>query len=178
MLIFYFIYDVELTFACTWGSPHCVYMGQPRWDPCKAWLHSLFRTHKGIPNRTQVDVHMVFGLVICLTSRSTICQSFWDGATVSWVFTSTLGTLKCIAQGHYMAFEPWTSRSRVRSSTPEPPRPLCSYGNHVDPYLKTPFQCPNYSLISTFSKYRHYFSIPSSAQTYGQACASLGVLSA
>ena len=56
-----------------------------------------------------------FGLVFCLMSRSTIFQSFWDGATASWVFTSTLGTLKCLAQGHYMAvmgFEPWTSRGR------------------------------------------------------------------
>ena len=62
----------------------------------------------------------------CLTSRSRIFQSFSDGATASWVFTSTLGTLKCLAQGHYTAvvgFEPWTSRSGVRSSTTEPPRP-------------------------------------------------------
>ena len=39
--------------------------------------------------------------------------------------TSTLGTLKCLAQGQYtvvVGFEPWTSRSGVRSSTTEPPR--------------------------------------------------------
>ena len=61
----------------------------------------------------------------CLTSRSAIFQSFWDGATASWVFTSTLRTLKCLAQGHYTAnvgFEPWTSRSGVQSSTTEPQR--------------------------------------------------------
>ena len=55
-------------------------------------------------------------LVFCLTSQSTIFQSCWDGATASWVFTSTLGSLKCLAQGDYMAvvgFEPCTSRSRV-----------------------------------------------------------------
>ena len=59
-------------------------------------------------------------------SWSTTFQSFWDGATASWVFTSTLGTLKCLAQGHYMAvvgFKPWTSPSRVQSSTTEPPQP-------------------------------------------------------
>ena len=61
-----------------------------------------------------------------LTSRSTIFKSFWDGAIASWVFTSTLGTLKCLAQGHYTAvvgFEPWTSHFGVQSSTTEPPRP-------------------------------------------------------
>ena len=36
-----------------------------------------------------------------LTSWSIIFQSFWDGAIASWVFTSTLGSLKCLAQGHY-----------------------------------------------------------------------------
>ena len=30
-------------------------------------------------------------------------QSFWDKAAASWVFTCTLGTLKCLAQGHYTA---------------------------------------------------------------------------
>ena len=61
----------------------------------------------------------------------------WDGATASWVFTSTLETLKLLAQGHYtvvVGFEPWTSRS-----TTEPPRPRMSklnicknvFGNRV-----------------------------------------------
>ena len=59
-------------------------------------------------------VDMIFGLVFCLTSRSTIFQSFWDGATTSWVFISTLGTLKCLAQGHYMV---------VRGSNPGPLAP-------------------------------------------------------
>ena len=71
-------------------------------------------------------VYIFFGLVFCLTSRSTTFQSFWDGATASWVFTSTLGTLKCLAKEPYtavMGFEPWTSRSGVRSSTTEPLRP-------------------------------------------------------
>ena len=44
---------------------------------------------------------LVCCLCFCLTSLSTIFQSFWDRATASWVFTSTLGTLKCLAQGHY-----------------------------------------------------------------------------
>ena len=51
-----------------------------------------------------------FGLVLCLTSQSTNFQSFWDRATASWALvTSTLVTLKCLAQGHYTAvleFEP------------------------------------------------------------------------
>ena len=58
--------------------------------------------------------------------RSTIFQSCWDGATASWVFTITLGSLKCLAQGHYTAvvgFEPWTSRSGVWRYTTEPPHP-------------------------------------------------------
>ena len=38
-----------------------------------------------------------------LTSWSTICQSFWDGATTFWVFTSTLETLKWLTQGHFTA---------------------------------------------------------------------------
>ena len=66
-------------------------------------------------------------LVFCLKSRSTIFQSCWDGATASWVFTSTLGSLKCLVQGHFAAvvgFEHWTSRSGVRHYTTEPPRPL------------------------------------------------------
>ena len=48
----------------------------------------------------------------------------WDGATASWVFTSTLESLKCLAQGHYtsvVGFETWISRSGVRRSTSEPP---------------------------------------------------------
>ena len=56
----------------------------------------------------------------CLTSRSTIFQSCWDWATTSRVFTSTLGSLKCLAQGHYTAvvgIEPGASRSGVRRST-------------------------------------------------------------
>ena len=60
----------------------------------------------------------VFGLVLCLTSWSTIFQLFWDGATASWVFTSTLGTLKCLAQGHYtavMGFKHWTSPSNTEN---------------------------------------------------------------
>ena len=43
-------------------------------------------------------------------------SSCWDEATTSWVFTSTLGSLKCLAQGHYTAtveFEPWASSSGV-----------------------------------------------------------------
>ena len=63
------------------------------------------------------------GLVwFLLTSRSTILLSCWDGATASWVFTSTFGRLKYmfLTQGHYTAvvrFEPWTSRSGDRRST-------------------------------------------------------------
>ena len=34
----------------------------------------------------------------CLTSRLTMFLSFSDGAITSWVLTSTLGTLKCLAQ--------------------------------------------------------------------------------
>ena len=70
-------------------------------------------------------------LFFCLTSRSTIFQSCWDGATASWVFTSTLGSLKSLSQGHdtsAVGFKPWTSRSRVLHSTtsrqPAPP-PIC-----------------------------------------------------
>ena len=34
-------------------------------------------------------------------SQSTIIQSCPDGATTSWVYTSTLGSYyKCLAQGH------------------------------------------------------------------------------
>ena len=54
----------------------------------------------------------VCAFCFCLKSQSTILQSFWDGANAFWVFTSTLGTLHCLAQGHYTAvlgFEPWTS---------------------------------------------------------------------
>ena len=72
--------------------------------------------------------------VCVFSARSTLFQSFWDGATASWVFTSTLGILMCLAQGHYKAvvgFEPWTSRSGVRISTTEPPRPLSSFVGHV-----------------------------------------------
>ena len=36
-----------------------------------------------------------------LTARSTIFQSFLDGATVSCVLSSTLETLMCLAQGNY-----------------------------------------------------------------------------
>ena len=79
---------------------------------------------RAVELKTQYNViDFGFGLVFCLTSLSTIFQSFWDGATASWVFTSTLGTFKCLIQGHYtavMGFEPWTSRSGVRSSTTEP----------------------------------------------------------
>ena len=60
-----------------------------------------------------------------LTSQSTIFQSCRDGATASWVITSTFGGVKCLAQGHNTAvvgFEPPTSRSGVRHSTTEPPR--------------------------------------------------------
>ena len=46
---------------------------------------------------------------VCGLSRSTIFQSCWDGAITFWVFTSTLGSLKCLAQGHYTGFEPGTS---------------------------------------------------------------------
>ena len=38
--------------------------------------------------------YIYFGLVFCLTSCSTIFQSFWVEATASWVFTSTLVLLK------------------------------------------------------------------------------------
>ena len=59
----------------------------------------------------------VFVCVFCLTSRSTIFQSCWDGATDSWVYISTLGSLKCLAQGHrytaVVGFEICTSRSGV-----------------------------------------------------------------
>ena len=80
------------------------------------WLYSPFFSF----------LFFCFCFCFCLTSRSSIFQSFWGGATASCVFTSTLGTLKCLAQGHYTAvvgFEHWTSRSGVRSSTTEPPRP-------------------------------------------------------
>ena len=56
-------------------------------------------------------------------------QSFWNGASASWVFTKTWRTLKCLGQGNYTAvvgFEHWTSSSRARSSTTELPCP-CSY---------------------------------------------------
>ena len=36
-------------------------------------------------------------ILIFLTSLSTIVQSWWDGATASMVFTSTFGSLKCLA---------------------------------------------------------------------------------
>ena len=39
----------------------------------------------------------------CLTPRSTIFQSCWDGTTAFWVFTSTLGSLKRLAQEIYTA---------------------------------------------------------------------------
>ena len=64
--------------------------------------------------------------VFCLSSRLTIFQSCWDEAPSSWVFTSTLGSLKCLAQRRYTAvvgFECWASRYGVRRSTTEPPRP-------------------------------------------------------
>ena len=63
-------------------------------------------------------------LVYGLTSRSTILKSCWDGATASWVFTSTFGSLKCLAQGHFtttVGFKPGTSSSGVRCSTTRPP---------------------------------------------------------
>ena len=43
-------------------------------------------------------------LFVCLFLFNIPVNNFsviWDGATTSWVFTSTLGTLKCLAQGHY-----------------------------------------------------------------------------
>ena len=68
---------------------------------------------------SQVSVNRTIG--------PTLVQSFWNGATASVVFTSTLGAIKCLAQGHYTAvvgFEPGTSRSEVRSSsTTESKRP-------------------------------------------------------
>ena len=47
-----------------------------------------------------VDLHVlkVFGLGFLFNVPVNNFQSFWDGATASWVFTSTLGTLKCLAQ--------------------------------------------------------------------------------
>ena len=51
-----------------------------------------------------------FGLVINILVNN--FQSCWDRVTASWVFTSTLESLNCIAQGHYtavMGFEPWTA---------------------------------------------------------------------
>ena len=42
-------------------------------------------------------------------SRSTTFQSCWNGVTTSWVFISTVGSLKRLAQGHYtvvMGLEP------------------------------------------------------------------------
>ena len=86
------------------------------------------------------DVVVFFCFVFCcccLTFRSTIFQSFWDGATAFWVFTSTIGTLKCLAQGHYTAvvgLEPWISRSRVRSSTTKPPRPHPMFSRDCNSY--------------------------------------------
>ena len=67
-----------------------------------------------------------FWFSFCLTPRSTVFQSFWDGATAFWVLTSTLEILKSLAQGHNTAvvrFEPCTSFFGVRSSTTEPSRP-------------------------------------------------------
>ena len=42
-----------------------------------------------------------FGLVIVnILVKDSLC---WDVGTASWVFTSTLESLKCLAQGHYTA---------------------------------------------------------------------------
>ena len=93
---------------------------------------TLFRGPKGAGDTNdwcitfkacQGKAQVCFGLgFFCLTSKTTIYfQSFWDR-----VFTSTWGTLKCLAQGHYTAvvgFKPWASRSGVESSTTEPPLP-------------------------------------------------------
>ena len=60
-----------------------------------------------------------------LTSQSTIFQSYWDGATASWVINQYFRGVKCLAQGHNTAaagLEPLTSRSGIRHSTTEPPR--------------------------------------------------------
>ena len=88
--------------------------------------HIIDRGNSHFCHKHDLFLHVKSGLVFCLMSRSTIFQSFWDGATASWVFTSTLGTLKCLAQGHYrevVGFEPCTSRSVARSSTTKPPLP-------------------------------------------------------
>ena len=60
---------------------------------------SVFIAFKG----TSFLYFIWFGLVFCLTLLSTIFQTCWDGATASWVLTSTLGSLKCLAQGHNTA---------------------------------------------------------------------------
>ena len=50
-----------------------------------------------------------------------------ESNNITHLFTGTLGSLKCLAQGHYTAtvgFECWTSHSGVRRSTTRPPRSL------------------------------------------------------
>ena len=76
-----------------------------------------------------MDTLFWFGLAFCLTSQSAIFSLFGTEPPLPEYLrnTNTLGTLKCLAQGHYTAvvgFEPWTSRSVIRSSSTVPPRPL------------------------------------------------------
>ena len=75
------------------------------------------------------SLRSAYRMFVCLcwglTSQSTIFQSCRDGAIASWVINQYFWGVKCLAQGHNTAavgFEPPTSRSGVRHSTPEPLR--------------------------------------------------------
>ena len=77
-------------------------------------------------SRYQVSVYRTNDPLVLFKVPVNIFQSCWDGATAPWVFISTLGSLKCFAQGHYKGvvwFERWTSCSGVE----QPPRLPQSY---------------------------------------------------
>ena len=92
----YYLYFLGVNMSCS---------RTPNGDPSGARTPTSGSGVRGVnhqatapPPFTVVKTVMVwFGF--CLASRSTICQSCWDGATPSLVFTSTLGSLKCFAQG-------------------------------------------------------------------------------
>ena len=119
-----------------------IFLGEPN-HKCKRIYPQQKKTKNESTSFYLKKIACFEGLVFNISTKCLFCvvflfnvpvkkiQSFWDGATNFWVLTITLGTLKCLAQGYYMVvvgFEPWTSRSRVRSSTTEPPQPpKCLY---------------------------------------------------
>ena len=72
---------------------------QIRLGRCPGWSESSLGA--------QSSCWLCHDLFVCLcwglTSQSTIFQSYWDGATASWVINQYFRGVKCLAQGHNTA---------------------------------------------------------------------------